>query len=206
MKVFLCGFEPFGGIPYNPSETLVREFEKRKSPYRDNLELITKVLPTEFLRSAEIVKEIVLQQSPDLIFLFGVSEMARHITFEQIATNVADSSLPDNAGSIRNGEQITKSGPVAYQTNYAIRQTMHYLADQGIKTAISYHAGTYVCNYLYYSVLHFLSQKNITTQCVFIHIPYQYKKKQENDPTGAYYSFEDLIGMVDKILLNIKTT
>lgn len=38
-------------------------------------------------------------------------------------------------------------------------------------TQISYDAGAFVCNYLYYAVLEFIEQQKQDCQCLFVHVP-----------------------------------
>ncbi len=38
-------------------------------------------------------------------------------------------------------------------------------------TQVSYDAGQFVCNHLYYSILEYLETQNSNCQCIFIHVP-----------------------------------
>ena len=46
------------------------------------------------------------------------------------------------------------------------------LGEEGIPSAVSNSAGTFVCNHLMYGVLHYISERGLATLAGFIHIPY----------------------------------
>lgn len=44
------------------------------------------------------------------------------------------------------------------------------LKDKVIPVEISFHVGTYICNYIYYNCLQYLSDKNVNTLFIHVHV------------------------------------
>lgn len=56
-------------------------------------------------------------------------------------------------------------------TNYRYNKLEKLLTDSGITVEISKNAGNYLCNYIFYSGLKFISENKINAQMIFIHVP-----------------------------------
>ena len=85
------------------------------------------------------------------------------IQFENFAINV-----------LEEGDQRSKidaNGPVAFETNLPVAEWTSRIRESGIPATQSDHAGTYLCNAIYY-LSQLLSQaKGLQTQSLFIHLP-----------------------------------
>ena len=57
-----------------------------------------------------------------------------------------------------------------YKTNYDYDNLKNVL-DENYKTIISFNAGNYLCNNIYYHGLKFINENNLKTKMIFIHIP-----------------------------------
>lgn len=160
-KIFVTGFTSFDGDSMNPSELLVLNLNKRQFAHK---KIITKILPVTFSDSYLELKNAIEAEKPDVILLCGVAKTRKVISLEKIGINWIDSRIPDNNGQLIAGEKINPSGPDGLFTKLNIEQFMTKLADKNWE--ISYSAGTYVCNYLYYQTL-----LHHQIPCVFIHVP-----------------------------------
>lgn len=169
MRILLTGFNPFGEITQNPSQNIVENIEKRfsqqKNPY-----IITQVLPTEFDKSGKFIEELIQQHKPEVILLLGVSSREEKLTFERVALNLNDTNIPDNAGKIQKGVKIEENAPLAYFSNLSLEKLCDALAPI-IPTKISNHAGTYVCNHVFFKANFQIRKLKLESKCGFIHIP-----------------------------------
>ena len=52
------------------------------------------------------------------------------------------------------------------------------LNDNGIPSAVSYHAGTFVCNYLMYCLMNLIDTKYPNMRGGFVHVPYSTEQVQ----------------------------
>ena len=72
-------------------------------------------------------------------------------------------------------EQQAKKGSYTLKTSVDI----HKLLQKTQLSEISYDAGTYVCNHLYYSVLESINKYKTTASVLFVHIPFLRKESQK---------------------------
>lgn len=165
-KILLTGFEPFGNMATNPSEELVRSLAECRM---DGIELSTMILPVEYHRAMDIIREKVGLY--DVVVMFGVARSRQEVSVERVAINLMDAASADNAGYRPVEEPIAPDGPTAYFSTLPVKQVVSYLKERGITCKISNSAGTYVCNAIYYAALHHAATHGLNTQCVFIHLP-----------------------------------
>jgi pyroglutamyl-peptidase len=169
MKALITGFEAFGGAAANPSAEIAARLAQIAPPAPlDTIESV--VLPTVYQEAARHVREALAKSQPDLVVMFGLAARADRYRLERFAVNVADSPDPDNAGSILAGEPVVGSGPAAYRSGLDVAAIAARCAGHG--PSVSNHAGTFVCNYAYFTVLHEIAVAGAATQALFVHVPW----------------------------------
>ena len=168
MRVLLTGFMPFGGHATNPSQYIVSAIAKRPA---DHLEIITEVLPVEYQAAGERIQALIHDIQPDAIVMLGLAAGRNIINLERVALNLDDSGLPDNTGELASGRVITDDGPAAYWSSLPLETMQQALQARDIPVKISNHAGTYVCNHVFYTARHMLERSHATIPCGFIHVP-----------------------------------
>ncbi len=107
----------------------------------------------------------------DYVLMFGASCGRPSISIEKVAINLRDSSEPDNKGNVFSEEKIFPGGPDAYFTNLNAEAVKQAFKSERIPLSISYSAGTYVCNDLFYGVMHKIKKEMFSTRAGFFHIP-----------------------------------
>ncbi|MBQ2818139.1 MAG: pyroglutamyl-peptidase I [Clostridia bacterium] len=167
MKILLTGFDPFGGESINPAWEAVKLV---KAP--EGAEIIKLEVPTVFGKSAEKVFAAIKEHMPDHVMLIGQAGGRKAITPERVAINVMDASIPDNAGYQPSDEAISQSGENAYFSTLPIKKMAAQMKNAGIAAQISNTAGTFVCNYLMYSVLDKIKKNYPDMRAGFIHVPF----------------------------------
>lgn len=181
MKILLTGFEPFGPVQVNPSEQIVRrireetkevaEGSKEESKTRGTGDLRAEVLPTEFIAADRRIRQLIREFRPDAVLCLGVAPQRDKISLERFALNMDDDVLPDNAGRSRTGRPIAPNGPAAYWSTLPLERFERQLKRRGIPVVYSNHAGTYLCNHVFYVVRHLLEQLGSSAPCGFVHLP-----------------------------------
>jgi len=170
MKILLTGFNPFGTVKINPSQLVVETLAQR--PARPlGADLVTEILPTAYIEAGDRITHLIRHHRPDSIICLGVAEGTPAIRLERVALNLDDAELPDNTGLLRQGSPIVLDGPAAYWSTLPLEQMRRALARQGIPAAISNHAGTYLCNHVFYRARHEVEQLRLPSPCGFIHLP-----------------------------------
>jgi pyroglutamyl-peptidase len=112
VKLLVTGFEPYGVLSENPSETIVRELSRRAAVRPDDYpDLRVAILPTEFAKAERAIRELLHNDVPDVLLALGVAPRAQSLRLERTARNRDDAALTDNAGD-RIGEdtQIVGTG------------------------------------------------------------------------------------------------
>jgi len=170
MKILLTGFEPFARVRVNPSQKIVEALAQDRRPPRA-AELIVEVLPTEFRAAGRRIRALLRHVRPDAVVCLGVAASRTAISLERVALNLDDDALPDNAGLRLGGRPIARHGPPAYWSTLPLARLHKALQARGIPSAISNHAGTFVCNHVFYLARHEVERLGNRAPCGFIHVP-----------------------------------
>ena len=176
-KLLITGFDPFGGETVNPSWEAVRLLPEEIGACR-----LTKLqIPTVFGRAAETVLAASEKLQPDVILCIGQAGGRSGITPEVVGINLREARLPDNAGNQPTDVPVVENGPAAYFATVPVRAMVKAVNDAGISAALSYSAGTFVCNDVLYSLLH--HYHGTETKVGFVHVPFLPEQAKENVPT-----------------------
>lgn len=170
MKTLLTGFDRFGNVETNPSQLVVEHLAARMNDF-SSIELITEVLPTEFGAAGHRITQLVRQNRPQRIICLGLNAGIKAIHLERVALNLDDTDQEDNFGVAHKGKLIVPAGPLAYWSTLPIEGMCARLTGRGIPAVISNHAGTYVCNHVFYLARHEAEISGTGTECGFIHLP-----------------------------------
>lgn len=165
MRVLVTGFEPFGDHTVNPSQRIVEHLADDPTFHGH-----TAVLPTVFSRAGQRIVSLISELRPDRVLCLGVGN-GGEIRLERIAVNVDDARMADNDGDRRAGVSIVDNGPMAYASSLPLDAMLAALQQHGIPSRISNHAGTYVCNHVFYQARHAVTSLGLSTECGFVHVP-----------------------------------
>jgi pyroglutamyl-peptidase len=166
--VLLTGFEPFGGESINPSWEAVRVLQgARIAGHR----VETRCLPVVFGEASKRLRKAIAETQPALVICVGQAGGRAQISLERIAINVDDARNPDNAGNSPVDAAIVADGPAGYFSTLPIKRLLVELHRMGIPAEISQSAGTYVCNHVFYALMHSLGKRR-GVRGGFVHIPY----------------------------------
>ena len=165
MKVLLTGFEPFGGEQVNPAWEAVR----RLPDELEGAQLVKREICVEYDRAPQQLRSAMQEEAPDIVICVGQAGGRAGITPEFVAINVMDAASADNAGVLRSGERLIPGAPDAYFSTLPVREMVSALREAEIPAALSYTAGTYVCNCVMYHALNAAPQGTLAG---FIHVPF----------------------------------
>ncbi len=183
--LLLTGFEPFGDDPgalsLNPSAAIAEALHGQKI---GDWRVGGHVLPCEYGKSVRVLKTLMREYAPQAILCLGQAGGRSAISIERVAVNWDEATLPDNAGVLRTGQPILKTAPAAYFSTLPIHAIRDTLLAQGFPAEISSTAGHFVCNHVFFSLMHALREKKIPAG--FVHVPYlpeQAAKASESTPS-----------------------
>lgn len=165
-KLLITGFDPFGGADINPAWEAVQLLPDRIGDY--TLEKLQ--IPTVFGKGADMVLEAATALQPDIILCIGQAGGRSAVTPERIAVNIRDARIPDNEGNQPVGERVIPDGPAAYFATIDVMAAANAALAQGFPATVSNSAGAFVCNDVFYTLLH--TFHGTATRVGFIHVPW----------------------------------
>ncbi len=163
MKVLVTGFGPFDRFGTNPTEELVRYL----AASRDDIHCL--VLPVVYGKASEELMTALEHRKPDLTVSFGLNPTIGHIALEELAVNLRASEVPDTSGRTVSEEPIDPKGPLALRSLLPLRRMMTRLREEGIPCKLSYSAGVYLCNEVFYTLTRWCMENGKIGG--FVHIP-----------------------------------
>lgn len=172
-RILIFAFEKFDKLPSNPSVEVGKYLSHLTA---ENFAVQFETLPVVMKSSKKHadafskLKHSMVAFQPHWIIGLGTSFRPR-VCVEEVALNRIDSPKPDNAGTVFRHQKISPSSPLALSTNVAVKKIVDVLKKSNVPAAVSYHADTYVCNWIYFKTLDYLQRKKSKIKCVFIHVP-----------------------------------
>ncbi|MCY9516865.1 pyroglutamyl-peptidase I [Paenibacillus apiarius] len=170
-NLLLTGFDPFGADSINPSWEAVRSLHGRTI---GKYHVHAVQLPTSFARAGAALREAMGAYAPDTVLCIGQAGGRPDITLERVAINLMDARIADNDGAQPTDDEVIPGGPAAYWSLLPVKALRQALQAAGIPCSISYTAGTFVCNAIFYTLMHELHMDSNRTgkRGGFVHIPY----------------------------------
>jgi pyroglutamyl-peptidase len=166
--VLITGFAPFGGETINPSWQVAKQLHGWQ-PMAD-VEVVAAELACAFNDSTEQLLLLIEKLQPCLVLAVGQAGERTQICLEHVAINLIEARIPDNTGLQPSGVPVVASGPDAYFCQLPLKSMLKALHQANIPATISYTAGTYVCNSVFYQLCHL--RQSMDVPAGFIHIPY----------------------------------
>lgn len=167
--ILLTGFEPFGGETTNPSWTAVQHAAGVLRA--EGLEVATVELPSVFGDSLVALDAALREHRPDLVVCAGQAGGRTGISLERVAINCDDARIPDNAGNAPVDEPVLPDAPAAYFGTLPVKAALQELRRLGIPSEVSQTAGTYVCNHVFFGLMHALRDEP-GIRGGFVHVPF----------------------------------
>ena len=170
-RVLLTGFDAFGGESINPSWLAVQALHGKLVA---NHLIVAAQLPTVFDASLLELARLLHLHKPALVVCVGQAGGRSALSLERVAINVNDARIADNAQAQPVDTPVVASAPAAYFSTLPIKAMLQALQHEGLAAEVSQTAGTFVCNHVFYGLMH-----QLATQAAFqhirggfIHVPY----------------------------------
>lgn len=167
MKVLVTGFEPFGGESVNASLEAVRRLPQKAGA----LEIETAVLPTSYARSIAALEAAIARVEPRIVLCVGQAGERAALCVERVAVNMQDAEIADNDGARPVDTPVVAGGPVAYLATLPARAAVEALRTQAIPAQLSMNAGSFVCNHVFYGLMHLAATGKRRFRAGFLHVP-----------------------------------
>ena len=94
---------------------------------------------------------------------------------------------------------MVADGPAAYFTTLPIKAAAVALRDVGLPAIVSNSAGTFVCNHVFYGLMHLAATRHLDLRGGFLHVPYlpSQAARQDGAPSMA---LEDIVRGIEIVL------
>jgi pyroglutamyl-peptidase len=198
--VLVTGFEPFGGDTINPSREIARALDGRIVAGRM---VVGATLPCVFGESRYEMVRLLRAHQPGLVVCLGLAGGRAEITPERVALNVDDARLPDNAGAQPIDMAVIRGGPVAYWSRLPVKAIVAALRERSIPAAVSQTAGTFVCNHVFYALMHALRWQR-QLKGGFIHVPFLPEQAKRGEPSLPLATMVDGIALAVEVALRTR--
>lgn len=166
--VLLTGFDPFGGAAGNPSWDAVKRLHG-EVVHGHRIEAVR--LPTAFGRGATALLDALDRHRPALTLCAGLAASRRALSLERVAVNLIDARIPDNDGAQPVDVPCVAGAPAAYFSTLPVKSALAALRRAGIDAELSMSAGGFVCNHVFFVLMHALAADPRRPRGGFVHVP-----------------------------------
>lgn len=194
----LTGFDAFNKSAANPSGQAVEVFpaaihglfvpggaDRTKADTRKtdvnmrkiDVDVRKLVLPTSSKRGWKAIKEaldylIARRSSRIVIVMTGLASGRKMLSLERFAMNQRDYGIADNDGLSVEDTLIEPDAPQLLRSPLPLSQIRDQVREAGFPCQISNHAGTFICNELYFKTMQYaLKNKGRIASVLFVHVP-----------------------------------
>jgi pyroglutamyl-peptidase len=168
MKALVTGFEPFGGDRVNPSF----EALERLPPRLGTLDIATRPLPVVYRATLLALRQAITATAPDIVLCIGLAGGRCELSLERVAINIDDARIPDNDGNQPIDKPVVAGAPAAYFATLPIKAAIRALREAGLPAAVSNSAGTFLCNHVFFGLMHEAAIADGRFRGGFLHVPF----------------------------------
>ena len=184
-RVLVTAFDPFGGDRVNASLEAVQQLP----PSIAALAITTVELPTSFRRSLTVLERAIARSQPDIILCVGQAADRATLCMERVAINLQDARIADNDGAMPVESPVVAGGPAAYFSTLPVKATVSALLAAQLPAAVSNSAGTFVCNHVFYGLMHHVARQGRGMRAGLLHVPHV---RRHADDTASM-AIEDIV-------------
>lgn len=161
-KLLITAFKPYAEWTANASWLALVEM-MREMPAGHAI--TTRLYPVDFLAAREqLAKD--LHDNYDFAIHLGQAPGSSRLRLESVAINIAVDGAGDDAF-----RPVVAEGPAAYRADFPFGEWARQLRAAGIPAGVSFHAGTYLCNGVFYLSHYLAATMALKTESLFVHVP-----------------------------------
>jgi pyroglutamyl-peptidase len=164
--LLLTGFDIWGKKIYNSSWEILAEGVPLSVP---GWQIRTLQLPVSWRRAPQML-EVALSPEVKGVVCFGMSGADR-VHVERVAINLASSTVWDVDKEFAPADLVCPDGPPAYWTGLPYADIVAALNQAGILCEESQCAGNYLCNTVFYWLMHNIATQRPDLVGGFVHVP-----------------------------------
>lgn len=169
-RILVTGFRPFGSIARNPSGDIAASLDGTDVR---GARVSAVVLPVVRARALPLTLEAVARFEPKAVVALGLAADRDVVHVEAFARNLDDFENEDEGGERARARPVIPGGVPELAATLPAAGIADAIREAGIPVAPSRDAGAFLCNHLYYGLLHEAATRppGRTFGCVFLHLP-----------------------------------
>lgn len=175
MRILVTCFEPFGGQMENSSRRAAMALPGRIG----FAEIYKAILPVSWSRVGLELGSAVEREVPDMLLMTGQAAGSDRINIERLGINLSNGV--DGDGESRADLPVIHGAPDAHFSTFDFCAVRAALEAEEIKSAYSFSAGTYLCNFALYYAL----DKYPSLPAGFLHLPLVTGQADDRPTVGA---------------------
>jgi len=191
-SILITAFEPYEQWAENSSWLALVNFTRNLRPGQ---QITTRLYPVNF---AEVRRRLQtdLAANYDYVLHLGQAPGVATIRLEAIGVNVGGrvDEPPEHY------RKLVEDGPVAYHSGLPLADWAGELRKAGVPAAVSFHAGTLLCNATLYMTHYFAEKLGLRTQATFLHLPLATRQVTAGNKEMASLPIESSAGALDLIV------
>ena len=117
------------------------------------------------------LRALIAREQPDIVLCVGLAADRPAISVERIAVNLCDARIADNDGVQPREKPVIARAPDAYFSTLPVTNIVDALGRAGLRAEMSMSAGTFVCNHVFYSLMHAAAKDKRAIRAGFVHVP-----------------------------------
>lgn len=166
----VTGSAPFAGLPTNPAELVLPLVH---GAVFSGIRVTTAVMPVSYAKLRRLIPQLIARHRPRFVLSLGLALGAPAVKVEAMALNAAHFIVPDDDGALPvGGRRIEPKGPDARATTWQSGAVVEAILAERVPAALSFHAGTHLCNLTLFNFLGALAAAANAAPCGFLHLPY----------------------------------
>ncbi|HEX5793807.1 MAG TPA: pyroglutamyl-peptidase I, partial [Rheinheimera sp.] len=128
-------------------------------------------LPCVFKHSLTVLEQLINRHKPSHLLLLSQCSTQATISVEKVALNINDARQSDNNNQQPRDSLTAQHGPAAYFSNLPVNAITDKLRSHQLPVQLSYNAGTFVANHLFYGLMHYIKHQNISLHGGLLQFP-----------------------------------
>jgi pyroglutamyl-peptidase len=165
--LLLTGFGLWGEETSNSSWEAIRDLDLELP---ERWKVRREKLPVEWEKGPSTLSGLI-DDSIGAVICFGMCG-GDQIRPERLAINLNDRTRPDAQGRLVDSDHVVRDGPPAYWTAFEYPALRSELGTAGLPTMESHDAGGFLCNAIFYTLMHERELRNASFPAGFIHVPH----------------------------------
>lgn len=163
--LLITGFDIWPGVSNNSSWIAVSNSQPAGNFHVKKIQL-----PVSWARAVPTLMDH-LDDDVAAVVAFGMARNTAWVQVEQIAINLTDLQADDADGRRPANGFVVPQGPPAYWSGLPAHRLVETLNLSGIPARLSPFAGTFLCNFVFYSMMDWLNKLDRNISGGFVHLP-----------------------------------